>query len=173
MTASEPIVDLPNEVEVVNIGLSLFAESVAEQGCPVMQVDWRIPADGDLATVQNLGRVGAALVQVYGQHEQQSLLRAESHREILDRYARLEHELSEYRQAWEKATGLRVRVDELNRRERERADLLDLARFRIAELEKAGLVVGEDAALTAEKGVLANATKLARAASEARRRYSH
>ena len=57
MTASEPIVDLPNEVEVVNIGLSLFAESVAEQGCPVMQVDWRIPADGDLATVGSLARL--------------------------------------------------------------------------------------------------------------------
>lgn len=127
----------------------------------------RVTIDGDLATVQNLARVGAALVQVYGQHEQQSLLRVESHREILDRYARLEPELSEYRQAWERATGLRVRVDELNRRARERADLLDLARFRISELEKARLVVGEDEALAEERGVLANATKLARAANEA------
>jgi len=58
-------------------------------------------------------------------------------------------------------------VDELNRRERERADLLDLARFRISELEKASLVVREDEALAAEKRVLTNATKLARAASEA------
>ena len=32
----------------------------------------RVTIDGDLATVQNLGRIGAALVQVYGQHEQQS-----------------------------------------------------------------------------------------------------
>jgi DNA repair protein RecN (Recombination protein N) len=127
----------------------------------------RVTIDGDLATVQNLGRIGAALVQVYGQHEQQSLLRPESHREILDRYARLELELSEYRQAWERAIRLRVRLDELNRRESERADLLDLARFRISELEKAALVAGEDEALAAERTVLVNATKLARAASEA------
>jgi DNA repair protein RecN (Recombination protein N) len=127
----------------------------------------RVTIDGDLATVQNLGRIGAALVQVYGQHEQQSLLRPESHREILDRYARLEPELSEYRQAWDTATSLRARVDELNRREHERADLLDLARFRISELEKAALVAGEDEALAAERTLLANATKLARAASEA------
>jgi DNA repair protein RecN (Recombination protein N) len=127
----------------------------------------RVTIDGDLATVQNLGRVGAALVQVYGQHEQQSLLRPESHREILDRYARLEPELSEYRREWDKVTGLRARLDELNRRERERADLLDLARFRISELEKATLVAGEDEALVAERTVLANASKLARAAGEA------
>jgi DNA repair protein RecN (Recombination protein N) len=127
----------------------------------------RVTIDGDLATVQNLGRIGAALVQVYGQHEQQSLLRPESHRAILDRYARLEPELSEYSRAWDKATGLRARLDELNRRERERSDLLDLARFRISELEKAALVAGEDEALAAERTVLANATKLARAASEA------
>jgi DNA repair protein RecN (Recombination protein N) len=127
----------------------------------------RVTIDGDLATVQNLGRIGAALVQVYGQHEQQSLLRPENHREILDRYARLEPELSEYRQAWDKTTRLRARLDELDRRERERADLLDLARFRISELEKAALVAGEDDALAAERGVLANASKLARAATEA------
>jgi DNA repair protein RecN (Recombination protein N) len=127
----------------------------------------RVTIDGDLATVQNLGRIGAALVQVYGQHEQQSLLRPESHRGILDRYACLEPELSEYRRAWDEATSLRARLDELNRRERERADLLDLARFRISELEKAALVPGEDEALAAERTVLANGTKLARAASEA------
>jgi Protein of unknown function (DUF1116) len=57
VTASDAIVVLPNEIEVVNIGLPLFAESVAEQGRPVVQVDWRIPADGDLATVDALARL--------------------------------------------------------------------------------------------------------------------
>jgi DNA repair protein RecN (Recombination protein N) len=127
----------------------------------------RVTIDGEMATVQNLGRIGAALVQLYGQHEQQSLLRAEGHREILDRYARLEAELSGYQQAWQRADELRTRFDELNRRERERADLLDLARFRITELEKAQLTEREDEALAAERLVLANATKLALAAGEA------
>jgi len=127
----------------------------------------RVTVDGELATVQNLGRIGAALVQLYGQHEQQSLLRAESHREVLDRYARLETELAAYRQAWQRANDLRTRLEELKRRERERADLLDLARFRITELEKAQLVDGEDEALAAERTVLANATRLALAAGEA------
>jgi DNA repair protein RecN (Recombination protein N) len=127
----------------------------------------RVTIDGELATVQSLGKIGASLVQVYGQHEQHSLLRAESHREILDRYANLDDELASYRERYTRAEEIRSRLQELNRRERERADLLELARFRATELERAGLVAGEDDALSRERTVLSNASKLADAALEA------
>ena len=124
----------------------------------------RVTVDGELATVQSLGKIGASLVQVYGQHEQHSLLRAESHREILDRYANLDEELAAYRERYARAEEIRSRLRELNRRERERADLLELARFRALELERAALVPGEDEDLARERTVLANAGKLAAAA---------
>ena len=127
----------------------------------------RVTIGGELATVQSLGRIGAALVQVYGQHEQQTLLRAESHREILDRYARLDEDLAAYRTAFERTGELRARLEDLGRRERERKDLLELARFRLTELDRAALSPGEDQALAAERVVLANASRLAAAASEA------
>src|SRR5260370_2374316 len=60
----------------------------------------RVTLDGELATVQTLGKIGASLVQVYGQHEQQSLLRADTHREILDRYPRLHDELPNYHEPY-------------------------------------------------------------------------
>src|SRR5277367_1609865 len=126
----------------------------------------RVMIDGELATVQSLGKLGSSLVQVYGQHEQHSLLRAESHREILDRYANLDDELAAYRERYARAEEIRSRLQELNRRERERADLLELARFRATELERAGLVVGEDEQLSRERTILANAGKLAAAALE-------
>src|SRR5260370_42291668 len=100
----------------------------------------RVTIDGELATVQSLGKMGASLVQVYGQHEQHSLLRAESHREILDRYANLDDELVSYRERYERAEEILSRLHELSRRERERADLLELARFRTTELDPAGPV---------------------------------
>lgn len=50
---------LPERVEVINIGLPMFADAVAAQGTPVQQVDWRIPAGGDRALV-------AALTRLYG-----------------------------------------------------------------------------------------------------------
>ena len=127
----------------------------------------RVTIDGELGTVQSLGKIGASLVQVYGQFEQLSLLRAESHREILDRYANLDDELASYRERYARAEDLQSRLHELIRRERERADLLELARFRVTELERAGLVAGEDEALSRERTVLANASKLATAALEA------
>jgi DNA repair protein RecN (Recombination protein N) len=127
----------------------------------------RVTVDSEMATVQSLARIGAALVQVYGQHEQQSLLRAESHREILDRFARLDAELADYRAAYGRAQAAHQRLEDLERRERERADLLELARFRVTELSRAELSPGEDVALAAERTVLANAARLGAAASEA------
>jgi hypothetical protein len=46
MTEQAPAIELPDEVSVVNLGLSLFADAVRDQGAPAQQVDWRIPADG-------------------------------------------------------------------------------------------------------------------------------
>ena len=47
----------PSEVAVVNVGLPLFADAVAEQGRPVVQVDWRIPAGGDPRSLAALRRL--------------------------------------------------------------------------------------------------------------------
>lgn len=126
----------------------------------------RVLIDGELATVQTLSRVGPALVQVYGQHEQQSLLRTEGHELVLDRFAGVEKLLGEYRERHQLAHSIKARLDDLTRRERERAGLLELARFRVLELEKAELVPGEDEDLQKERVVLANAAKLSVAAHE-------
>jgi hypothetical protein len=50
-------VRLPGEVSVVNAGLPLFAEAIAEQGRPAVQLDWRIPGGGDPAVVGALRRL--------------------------------------------------------------------------------------------------------------------
>jgi hypothetical protein len=56
-----PTVVLPDRVDVVNVGLPLFAEAVAEQGRPSIQVDWRIPAGGDAEAVAALRRLSGPL----------------------------------------------------------------------------------------------------------------
>jgi hypothetical protein len=52
---------LPESIEVVNVGLPMFADAVREQERPVQQVEWRIPADGEPAAVR-------ALTALYGVH---------------------------------------------------------------------------------------------------------
>jgi hypothetical protein len=51
------VVELPDEVEVVNLGLPLFADAIGDQGRPVVHVDWRPPADGDAEVVAALSRL--------------------------------------------------------------------------------------------------------------------
>jgi DNA repair protein RecN (Recombination protein N) len=127
----------------------------------------RVSINDNAATVQGLARLGAALVQIYGQHEQQTLLLRENHQQILDRHAGLEHELTEYRAVFDHGREIRDRLSELARRERERSDLLELARFRVSEIERVEPTPGEDEALLAERTILANATRLAAAATAA------
>ena len=56
-TEGTPKVVLPQEVSVVNMGLALFADAVRDQAVPVQHVDWRIPAGGDLPTIDALERL--------------------------------------------------------------------------------------------------------------------
>src|ERR1700720_119675 len=128
--------------------------------------------NGEMATVQTLARMGQGLVQVYGQHEHQTLLRSESHLQLLDRHAALEGALEEYGAAYRATAEARARADELRERERTRAEQLELTRFRIAELERAALQPGEDEQLTAERTLRANAPRLGAAAAEAEQMLS-
>jgi hypothetical protein len=59
MADSTRVTTLPDEVAVVNLGLSLFADAVRDQATSVEQVDWRIPAEGQPDLIE-------ALEQLYG-----------------------------------------------------------------------------------------------------------
>ncbi|MEX3010616.1 DUF1116 domain-containing protein [Hoeflea sp. TYP-13] len=54
---SPPVVELPNTVDVVNIGLPLFETSVRNQGASAIGVDWRIPGGGETDVVAALSRL--------------------------------------------------------------------------------------------------------------------
>jgi len=127
----------------------------------------RVLINDEMATVQTLGRIGAALVEVYGQHEQQTLLRTENHLTIVDRFAALERDLDSYREAYGRARELTARLDGLELRARDRERRLDAARFELGELERAQLSVDEERELSVERTILANAAKLMEAVGAA------
>ena len=54
---------LPGEVAVVNVGLPLFAEAVRAQGRPAVQVEWRVPAGGDVDALRALRRLSGPLAE--------------------------------------------------------------------------------------------------------------
>ncbi|MEK6650724.1 MAG: AAA family ATPase, partial [Bacteroidota bacterium] len=64
-----------------------------------------------------LKEFGDALVDLHGQHEHQSLLRRETHRELLDDYGRLDGLVAEYRDSYENLVALNRAWKDLRSRE--------------------------------------------------------
>lgn len=123
--------------------------------------------NGRLVTVGTLRDIGMYLVDMHGQHEHQSLLRRPAHLTLVDKYAGpqatrlgliLRQTLSDYR-------GTERELAELKGDARERARLVDLLEFQIAEIDAAGMTVGEDARLREEREQLLHFEKTSAALS--------
>ena len=56
-------IDLPDRVDVVNVGLPLFADAITQQGRAAVQVDWRIPAGGEPIAIAALRRLAGPLTR--------------------------------------------------------------------------------------------------------------
>jgi DNA repair protein RecN (Recombination protein N) len=122
--------------------------------------------DGGQVSTAALKETTTALVELHGQHEHQILLNPDSHLDLVDAYAHLDSERAEVAAAFVAWRELRDELARLQIDEREKAARLDLLRFQVGELQKAGLRAGEDEELAAAKRVLASAEKLQRLCSE-------
>jgi DNA repair protein RecN (Recombination protein N) len=116
--------------------------------------------NGSPTTIAVLGQLGALLVDVHGQHETESLMRADAQRDMLDAFA----EADELRAAvaaahatqaevGREASALEARRDEARRR-------ADYLRHVVEEIDRARLVPGEDERLAQEARRLGQAGAL-------------
>jgi DNA repair protein RecN (Recombination protein N) len=117
-----------------------------------------------------LAELGPDLVAVHGQSDQQRLLGPAEQRDRLDAAggAELLAVRTAYQEAFARLSDVRLRLDELSTRRRERAQEADGLRFGIAEIDAVGPRAGEDDELRAEESRLAHVDGLRRAADEAR-----
>jgi DNA repair protein RecN (Recombination protein N) len=123
----------------------------------------RIYLNGSLATLAQLQAWAEGLMSIYGQHEHQSLQRTDTHLALLDRFAALEEDLGVFRRHFDEAQDLAGRLQALDAAERERQQRLDLLSYQSREIAEAGLRVGEDEELAAERLRLQNVERLAAA----------
>ena len=123
--------------------------------------------NGSLVTAGHLKELAARLIELHGQHEHQTLLDPSTHLAVLDAYGRLEGLLGTTATAFD---ALRAASEELARVRSAIADReqrLDLNAFQLGELDRAELKdPQEDAALAAERQVLASADKVERLCAE-------
>ncbi len=122
--------------------------------------------DGRMVPVGALAELGAGLVDIHGQHEQQSLLTAAGQRAALDAFAGAD--LTPLAAAQGLLREVEARLEALGGDARERARQVDLLRYQVAEIDATRISdVEEEAMLASEEERLAGMAAIRRAAADA------
>ncbi|MBQ9460257.1 MAG: DNA repair protein RecN [Oscillospiraceae bacterium] len=124
-------------------------------------------ANGRPITVSQLRAIGAALLNIHGQHEGTALLDETQHLAYLDRFGHMEPRLDSYAALFSQMRDTQREIDALAMDESEKARRIDMLRHQIEELERAQLQPGEEEALLSRRNILRNGEKFIAALTEA------
>lgn len=113
-----------------------------------------------MVSLQSLAEIGKTLVDIHGQHEHQSLLSVNRHRDFLDSFGALDEEKQKLALLYQEVGRLKNEEDLLKQKMKEREKRIDILRFQIQEIEEARLKAGEKDALTSERAIAANLSRL-------------
>ena len=144
-------------------GALLVSRSVGSDGRS------RAHVGGRSVPVGVLGELGASVMALHGQSDQQRLLQPAQQRAALDRYAGepVVALRERFATVWVQWRDVRATLEQLRAEAAERAREAELLRLGLAEVEAAAPQPGEDAALVGEIERLANADDLRAAAATA------
>ena len=109
---------------------------------------------------------GDLLVDLHGQHEHQSLLRVETHIDLLDDVANHTNLLEEYRKSFVQLNSLLKDIRELRQKEDQIKEKKDLYEFQIKEIDEVSPEPEEDNRLESELNILENSAKLLASTNE-------
>ncbi len=117
-------------------------------------------------TLNLIKEVGDLLVDLHGQHEHQSLLRTDTHIEMLDDFSNLESDLEKFRTEHYKLNSLLKEFRELREKENLLREKKEYYEFQIKEIDEVNPQSGEEEKLEDELKILENSEKLLSAANE-------
>lgn len=150
-------------IEPEEDGILIVSREFAVNGKNICRVN------GKMVTMSMLKEIGERLIDIHGQHDNQSLLRTESHIELFDSFGG--EEIQRLKQVY---TGLLINYKEIRSKLKslsgdkiERARKIDLLNFQIEEIKKAKLRVTEDEELSRQRTLLSNSEKIISALSGA------
>lgn len=121
--------------------------------------------NNSMASLALLQNIGSRIIDIYGQHEHQSLARPEEHVEILDSFGNLASLRQEFGNAYKEYISLKSELGRLTSESQRLLEKQDFLSFQSKEIEEAGLKTGEDEELKKEKEILVHAEKLFDAAN--------
>jgi len=117
--------------------------------------------NGRPTTVSILAQIGSLLVDIHGQSEHLSLLKPATQLQLLDRFAQAVSLREEFARKLEELRATQTALERSRSGARERMQRVDLLRYQIEEINRAGLQPEEEEDLAAERSRLANADRLA------------
>ncbi|GAB4004363.1 DNA repair protein RecN [Nocardioides ultimimeridianus] len=147
-------------------GVVVLARNVSSEGRS------RAYVGGAGVPIATLAAVTEPLVAVHGQSDQHRLLKAQTQREALDRYAGAEPLLAAYAELHTELVATERELAQVRATAMERAREADLLRFGVDEVAAVDPQPGEDAELAAEETRLGHADTLRGAAEQAREALS-
>ena len=127
----------------------------------------RIFINGAMATLSILSDISRSLINIYGQHESQTLLRPENHLLLLDAFAKTSDKRDFFAERYQELRQLRDRLQQVDEQEQERSRKQDLLLFQSDEIASADLREKEDEELEEKRRLLANVEKLGATSAEA------
>jgi DNA repair protein RecN (Recombination protein N) len=127
----------------------------------------RIFINGSMATLTLLSDISRRLINIYGQHESQTLLRPENQLLLLDLFAGNTDLRRKFAGLYGELQTVKERLAHADEEEREAARRLDLLSFQSQEIAGADLRDGEEEELEEQRQLLANAEKLGGTSAEA------
>ena len=112
-------------------------------------------------SVQTMKLIGAALVEIHGQHDERALVDVASHRRLLDAFGALDGEAEEVARRWDERRAREAEVA-AHRAEVERAQReADWLRHAVEELARLAPVPSEETALAERRAAMMAAEKVA------------
>lgn len=115
---------------------------------------------GRPVTVSILRELGAMLINIHGQHDNQVLLNSDNHLDILDLYAGTGELFTRYQEEYKKYTSLKNEWRKVSMDEAEKARRLDLLRYQIAEISEISPKEGEEEALEEKLQMIRHSAKI-------------
>lgn len=125
--------------------------------------------NGRLVNVSVLKQVGELLIDIHGQHDNQSLLKTDTHIVLLDAFggADVEKVKAEYINLYSKYKAIKSRLHGLLGDKGELMRRMDMLKFQIDEIKNTKLKKGEDETLDKQRQILANSEKITNSLSTA------
>lgn len=156
---SERFIDVLDEmgIEPEEDGTLILSREITQSGRNTCRVN------GKLVALSLLKAIGERLIDLHGQHDNQSLLKTENHIELLDSFGGEAVQIlkREYSALLEQYKDTKARLKALSGDPGERERKIDLLKYQIDEIKKSKLKNDEEEELNRQKLLLANSEKIA------------